>query len=202
VDGLKAREVGGMDWLKRGYKVDGFYRGKVVENRDPLQLGRVKVKVYPWFEEVRDEDCPWAEPAWQGGMLYVPPVNAWVWVFFEGGDVEKPVWFAWSLPFNNVRFKVGSVWEEFGEGVMDAKGMYEEQGAEYPGAVVWRMPMGSSLVFYASGRIELKNRVGAKLVLHEDGAVRLINQSGSEIVINADGTMLIDAKGRRIDINP
>jgi len=191
-----------MDWLKRGYKVEGFYRGKVVDNRDPLRLGRVKVKVYPWFEEVKDGDCPWAEPAWQGGILYIPPRNAWVWVFFEGGDIEKPVWFAWSLPFNRVRFQSGSVWEEFGKGVMEAGGMYGEQGAEYPGAVVWRMPMGSSLVFYANGRIELKNMVGAKLVLHEDGTVRLINQSGSEIVINADGTILVDGKGRRIDLNP
>jgi hypothetical protein len=191
-----------MDWLKKGYKVEGFYRGKVVDNRDPLQLGRVKVRVCPWFEEVRDEDCPWAEPAWQGGVLYVPPKNAWVWVFFEGGDVEKPVWFAWSLPFNGVRFQAGSVWDEFGKGVMEAGGMYGEQGAEYPGAVVWRMPMGSALVFYASGRIELKNKVGAKVILHEDGTVRLINQSGSEVVINAEGTVVVDAKGRRIDLNP
>jgi len=191
-----------MDWVKKGYKIDGFYRGRVVSNEDPLQLGRVKVKVCPWFEEVRDEDCPWAEPAWQGGILYVPPRNAWVWVFFEGGDVEKPVWFAWSLPFNGVRFQAGSVWDEFGKGVMDAKGMYQEQKAEYPGTVIWRLPMGSVLVFYASGKVELKNRVGAKLVLHEDGTLRLINQSGSEIVINAGGEIRIDAHGKRIDLNP
>jgi hypothetical protein len=191
-----------VDWVRKGYKIDGFYRAKVVSNDDPLQLGRVKVKVYPWFEEVRDEDCPWAEPAWQGGILYIPPKNAWVWVFFEGGDVEKPVWFAWSLPFNEVRFQGGSVWEEFGMGAMDAKGMYSEQGAEYPGAVVWRLPMGSALVFYADGRIELKNKVGAKLVLHEDGTVRLVNQSDSEIVVNASGEIRIDAKQRRIDLNP
>jgi hypothetical protein len=191
-----------VDWVRKGYKVEGFYRGRVVDNRDPLRLGRVKVKVYPWFEDVKDADCPWAEPAWQGGILYIPPLNAWVWVFFEGGDVEKPVWFAWSLPFNGVWFQGGSMWEEFGKGVMEAGGMYSEQGAEYPGAVVWRMPMGSALVFYASGRIELKNRVGAKVVLHEDGTVRLINQSGSKVVINADGTIKIDALSRRIDLNP
>jgi len=191
-----------MDWVKKGYKVEGFYRAKVVSNDDPFQLGRVKVKVYPWFEDVKDEDCPWAEPAWQGGVLYIPPRNAWVWVFFEGGDVEKPVWFAWSLPFNGVRFQEGSMWEEFGMGAMDAGNMYSEQGAEYPGSIVWRLPMGSALVFYGSGKIELKNRVGAKLVLYEDGRVQVTNQSGSEIVINADGTLLIDAHGRRIDLNP
>jgi len=173
-----------MDWLKKGYKIKEVCRGKVVDNNDPLQLGRVKVKVYPWFEDVKDEDCPWAEPAWQGGILYVPPKNAWVWIFFEGGDVEKPVWFAWSLPFNGVRFQSGSMWEKFGLGAMDAKGMYQEQEAEYPGAVVWRLPMGSVLVFYANGTI------------------RLANKSGSEIVIYGDGRILIDAKGRRVDINP
>ena len=172
-----------MLW-KGKYELMGFYRGKVVDNKDPLRLGRVKVKVMPFMEEVRDEDCPWAEPCWQAGILYIPPRNAWVWVFFEEGDPEKPVWFGWSLPFNEKKFVSGSVWEEFGLGAMEAGGMYDEQKAGYPGSVVWRLPMGSVLVFY------------------DDGTIRLKNKSGSEIVIWSDGRILIDAKGRRVDINP
>ena len=189
-------------WLASKYRVEGFYRGKVVDNNDPLQLGRLKVKVVPWYDEVKDEECPWAEPVWQGGILYVPPKNAWVWVFFEEGDIEKPVWFGWSLPYNGVRYRAGSVWDEFGLGVMDAKGMYVEVGASYPGSVVWRLPMRSKLVFYADGTVVLENAVGCKLVLDVSGEVRIVNSAGSEIVIKSSGEMLIDAKGRRIDINP
>jgi hypothetical protein len=87
-------------------------------------------------------------------------------------------------------------------GVVDAKGMYEEQGAECPGAVIWQLSMGAVLVFYASGRVELENRTGTKLVLHEDGMVRLVNQSGSEIAVSASGEIRVDARGRRIDLNP
>jgi hypothetical protein len=172
-----------MDFVKKGYSLDGFHRGKVVNNNDPLKLGRVRVKVSPWFDEVKDGDCPWAEPAWNSGILYIPPVNAWVWVFFENSDPEKPVWFAWSLPFNGVRYQ-GGVWEEFGKGAMDAGNMFAEYGAEYPGSVVWRLPMGSALIFYANGDI------------------KLINKSGSYIIIYRDGRIVLDAKGRRIDFNP
>ena len=62
-----------MDFVKKGYSLDGFHRGKVVDNKDPLRLGRIRVKVSPWFDEVKDEDCPWAEPAWGSGILYTPP---------------------------------------------------------------------------------------------------------------------------------
>jgi Type VI secretion system/phage-baseplate injector OB domain len=72
----------------------GKYRGKITSNRDPLDLGRVQVSVASIFEEGKQS---WAMPcspyAGKGiGLFMVPPVGTNVWVEFEGGDADRPIW--------------------------------------------------------------------------------------------------------------
>ncbi|MEM8961944.1 MAG: phage baseplate assembly protein V [Acidobacteriota bacterium] len=71
----------------------GKYRGKVTNNIDPLQLGRVQVEVPAVLGDGR---LSWAMPcvpvAGPGtGFFAVPPVGANVWVEFEGGDADSPI---------------------------------------------------------------------------------------------------------------
>jgi hypothetical protein len=72
----------------------GKYRGKVVNNLDPMQLGRVQVSVPAVLGDGR---LSWAMPctpyAGSGvGFFAIPPVDANVWVEFEGGDLDFPIW--------------------------------------------------------------------------------------------------------------
>lgn len=72
----------------------GKYRGKVTENKDPLNLGRIQVSVPAIFGEGRQS---WALPCtpYAGkdiGFFTIPPVDANVWVEFEGGDPDYPIW--------------------------------------------------------------------------------------------------------------
>ena len=72
----------------------GKYRGKVENNLDPMQLGRLQVSVPAVLGEGR---LSWAMPcvpyAGAGvGLFAVPPVGANVWVEFEGGDTDYPIW--------------------------------------------------------------------------------------------------------------
>lgn len=72
----------------------GKYRGKVVNNVDPLMLGRVLVHV-PAISELPLPN--WAMPCvpYAGenvGLFAMPPVGANVWVEFEGGDPNLPIW--------------------------------------------------------------------------------------------------------------
>lgn len=72
----------------------GKFRGRVTDNDDPLKVGRVRAQVPDVFG---DEDCGWALPCFPlaaagMGLFMVPPVDAWVWVEFEYGDPEKPIW--------------------------------------------------------------------------------------------------------------
>lgn len=71
----------------------GKYRGKVENNVDPLQLGRIQVSCPAVLGEGQ---FSWAMPcspyAGDGvGLFTVPPVGANVWVEFEGGDPDYPI---------------------------------------------------------------------------------------------------------------
>jgi type VI secretion system (T6SS) baseplate-like injector VgrG len=71
----------------------GKYRGKVENNIDPFQQGRVQVSCPA---VLGDGSLSWALPcapfAGSGvGLFTVPPVGANVWVEFEGGDPNYPI---------------------------------------------------------------------------------------------------------------
>lgn len=72
----------------------GKYRGTVGNNLDPMQQGRIQVSVPAVLGDGR---FSWAMPctpyAGPGvGFFAVPPVGANVWVEFEGGDPDYPIW--------------------------------------------------------------------------------------------------------------
>lgn len=80
--------------MQTGAPFYGKYRGIVTDNQDPLMQGRIKAKVPDIFG---DQDSGWALPALpyagnQVGLFLIPPVNASVWVEFERGDPEYPIW--------------------------------------------------------------------------------------------------------------
>lgn len=75
-------------------KFYGKYRGKVENNIDPQQLGRVQVSAPA---VLGSGTLSWAMPcapyAGNGvGFFAIPPVGANVWVEFEGGDPDYPIW--------------------------------------------------------------------------------------------------------------
>ena len=89
----------GVDPPKKFY---GKYRGMVVQNIDPQRRGRLQVQVSAVFGP---SISSWAMPClpfagFQMGMYVVPPPNAGVWVEFENGNPDKPIWtgFFWGSP--------------------------------------------------------------------------------------------------------
>src|SRR5690242_6723599 len=72
----------------------GKYRGKVTDNRDPLQLGRVRAEV---CDVLGDKESGWAMPAFSAAgsgmrVFALPKVGAGVWIEFEQGRPDFPVW--------------------------------------------------------------------------------------------------------------
>lgn len=72
----------------------GKYRGMVVNNIDPMQIGRIQVMV-PDVSNVMLSS--WAMPCVpvagiNMGMFTVPLIGAGVWVEFEQGDPDYPIW--------------------------------------------------------------------------------------------------------------
>jgi uncharacterized protein involved in type VI secretion and phage assembly len=75
-------------------KFYGKYRGTVVNNVDPLQTGRLIVQVPDVSNVV---PTTWAMPCFpasgkQMGVYMLPQVGAGVWVEFEQGDADHPIW--------------------------------------------------------------------------------------------------------------
>ena len=71
----------------------GKHRGSVVSNIDPLNLGRLQVSV----PDVLGDVFSWAMPCvpYAGptlGLVVIPPMGASIWVEFEGGNPDKPIW--------------------------------------------------------------------------------------------------------------
>jgi len=120
----------------------GKYRGKVVANEDPLKRGSVEVLV----PAVMGRETLWALPCApyagpQLGFFAIPPVGGSVWVEFEGGRRDHPIW-------------VGAIWED---GEIDAPD-------SSPDIVFLRTP-GAVIRIEASGTLEIETEGGAKITM-------------------------------------
>ena len=77
------------------YPVSGSQQGFVFDNKDPMKMGRVKVKL-EWQDPDNDEETtPWiriAQPHGGGGkgFYFIPEINETVMVGLEKGNAEKP----------------------------------------------------------------------------------------------------------------
>jgi uncharacterized protein involved in type VI secretion and phage assembly len=72
----------------------GKYRGTVTDIQDPLMMNRVRAKVP---DVMGDLESGWAMPclpfAGSGmGFFGLPKVGAGVWIEFEHGDPDYPIW--------------------------------------------------------------------------------------------------------------
>ena len=72
----------------------GKYRGIVTDNNDPLMIGRVRAKVP---DVMGDQESGWAMPCapFGGngmGFFAIPSTGAGVWIEFEHGDPDYPIW--------------------------------------------------------------------------------------------------------------
>ncbi len=89
------------------YFLDDYF-GDVIDNDDPLKLGRCKVKVYNLMVgSIPDSDLPWAIPDFgfigsKVGNFTVPPVGTTVKVNFDHGDIYFPVYMAKGLNENSL----------------------------------------------------------------------------------------------------
>jgi hypothetical protein len=66
-----------------------IYRAVVRDNRDPQKKGRIRVTI-PQVMGKKPTDWIW--PVVSSGFLVLPKAGDQVWVAFEGGDEDVPVW--------------------------------------------------------------------------------------------------------------
>ena len=83
-----------MNNVESTQRVFGKYRGRVINNIDPFELGRLQIEsasvlgpgVLSWAMPC----VPYAGPL--VGFYAIPPIGASIWVEFEGGNPDYPIW--------------------------------------------------------------------------------------------------------------
>ena len=72
----------------------GKYRGTVVNNLDPMLTGRIQAIVPDVSSAALSSWCMPCFPMTgiQAGVVPVPPLGAGVWIEFERGDPDYPIW--------------------------------------------------------------------------------------------------------------
>jgi hypothetical protein len=93
--------------------VGKIFYGQVVDNNDPEQEGQCKIRVFGVFDDIEDENLPWAAPGSSkvfgggedGGFgdISIPKNDALVRVSFAEGDLYSPEWH--SLAYVNQAVK-------------------------------------------------------------------------------------------------
>jgi uncharacterized protein involved in type VI secretion and phage assembly len=153
-----------------GKKFLGKYRGTVVNNVDPMQMGRIQA-IVPDVSNVMLSS--WAMPCApvagiQTGTFWIPLPGSGVWVEFEQGDPDYPIW-------------VGGFW---GTGA-EVPAMARAVPPAVPGFTV-QTPLQNGLVVSdmagPTGGIVLRSTTGATLVVNDTG-IYIQNGKGASIVM-------------------
>jgi uncharacterized protein involved in type VI secretion and phage assembly len=154
-----------MKVLNAGRKFFGLYRATVINNVDPMQIGRIQV-IVPDVSNIIPSS--WAMPCVpiagkQMGTFVVPQVGAGVWVQFEQGDPDFPVW-------------TGGFW-----GV----------AAEVPALALAGVPGDPNIVLQST----LQNALVISDVPGPTGGIMLKSTTGATIIVNDTGIYIQNGKG-------
>lgn len=152
----------------------GKYRGMVLINIDPLQIGRIMAQVPDVLGET---PSTWAMPCVpvagiQAGCFVVPPIGSQVWIEFEQGNPDYPIW-------------SGGFWGT----VADVPVFATAPPAIPPGQNIVLQTTGQNMLMLsdapptpATGGIVLKTTSGAMLVMNETG-IYISNGQGATITM-------------------
>jgi len=149
-------------------KFYGKYRGTVINNIDPMQIGRIQVMV-PDVSNVIPTS--WAMPCLpiagkQMGSYMIPQIGSGVWVEFEQGDPDYPIW-------------TGCFW-----GLV----------AEVPVLALAGNPASPNILLQTG----LQNTVVVSDLPGPTGGIMLKSTTGATLIVNDTGIYIQNGKGASI----
>jgi len=156
--------------MNESKKYYGKYRGTVLQNIDPMQMGRIQV-VVPDVSAVLPSS--WAMPCVpiagkQMGSYFVPQIGSGVWVEFEQGDPDYPIW-------------TGCFWGS---------------SAELPALALTGNPVSPSIVLGTG----LMNTVAVSDLPGPTGGILLKSTTGAFIMVNDTGIYIQNGKGASVTL--
>lgn len=159
-------------------KFFGMYRGEVLFVDDPKKQGRIKVAVLPMFRDLAHEVLPWAVPAfslWNGagkdgtGFFAVPREGTFVYVMFEEGDPDQPIYVA--------------------EAPTGVHGQMEAKDTHYPRRKVLRTKSGIQFIVddeEGEEMVQMEHPTGTTYTVDKDGNIIITGVKDQTVSITDD----------------
>jgi uncharacterized protein involved in type VI secretion and phage assembly len=152
----------------------GKFRGTVINNQDPEMRGRITCMVpdvlglipTTWAEACIPLSGPTGPPM---GFYIVPPLGAGVWVEFENGDSDYPIW-------------TGCRWG----GASDIPPLSKTSSPLMPNIII--QTLGQNMVVVSdlpgpTGGIMLKSATGASIIVNDTG-IYIQNGKGATVTLS------------------
>jgi len=164
----------------------GKYRGLCKDNKDSLQMGRIRAYV-PAIHggKYREEETltNWAMPCLpfggidEVGFAFVPELDSGVWIEFEEGDILKPIWSGcfWTRPNGETEFPVDALQNRPNVRVLKTRSGHriifdDTNGEEYIKII---HSSGKEIIFEPDGKIQIR---GVEVICNDgDGQVITTN---------------------------
>jgi uncharacterized protein involved in type VI secretion and phage assembly len=155
----------------------GKFRGSVLNNIDPEQRGRLQV-IVPDVSALGI--TTWAMPSLpigglQSGVFSIPMIGSGVWVEFEQGDLDYPIW-------------VGTFWGSAAE--VPPIALTLPPGVS---GIVMQTPLQNGLLISdvpgPTGGIMIKSTTGAFILVNDTGII-IQNGQGASIVMQGPSTII------------
>ena len=200
----------------------GKYRGVVVDNKDPEQLGRLRLMVPSVFGGVTDREATVDDPfvtdwAWpcvpcggkaNQGFFFIPDVGAKVWVEFEEGSLDCPIWVGtfWSKPATS---EIPEEAQEMAENEPTRRVLRTSSGhviefndTEGEESVTIRHKDLALINFDAQGSITITNKSGTLIYLNaEDKELAIADENGNNIRLGDANVTVTNKSGSMVDLN-
>jgi uncharacterized protein involved in type VI secretion and phage assembly len=151
--------------MSNSQKHYGKYRGTVINNIDPLQIGRLLVQVPDIGGLIPSS---WAMPCFpiagkQMGAYMIPQIGAGVWVEFEQGDQDYPIW----------------------------SGCWYGSAAEVPALALAGNPVSPSIVLQTG----LQNSIVISDLPGPTGGIMIKSTTNATLIVNDTGIYIQNGKG-------
>jgi hypothetical protein len=183
------------------------WTGKVVDNNDALKLGRVRVRIFSYYDDVPEEALPWSIPevTYLGAStanLVVPPIDSVIRGYFENGDLMKPIY----TGIISVDNPVEAAAESFigkrspGDSILD-----DAVNSDYPNTMVLlKTDEGEGVTLNRkTGLMKINHRSGIKIQIDPNGSIsfeqslskKIDNEEAAKMTVSLEGNFDLNANG-------
>jgi len=167
----------------------------IVDNNDPYQTGKVKIRISHLMTTVEDDLLPWVAPFGNGsggsdeqGVSLIPEIDSMVWVFFMDDLYYRQGYYISDIHFSEKN--IHSAYNDYVAGSVGAEAVYP---------YVKYLYVASGVCIAVSSDPDTPEitvfHPKASIFINKEGYLQYQDENSNNITINGDGVAIVDSNG-------